>query len=402
MMLSRETCLHIYTPGVEIYQASLFLLSELPLNLGGATFLCAPLKLFIVNILKGEYLMQTTKHTGYTTRLRYTAILLILLFVTVLAGGCAQSADKAGQEQTTELFNEASAENVADSTQEPASTAITVTDMTGRQVTLDKPAEKIVALAASDCEILYAIGAGDTLVGRGEYCDYPAEVVNVPAVQSGSETNIEQIIALSPQVVIMSIMSQTKEQVAALEDAGIEVIAVNAQDIEGVYTAIGLIGTITGRDSEAAAVIDDMKAAFVELSGNASGDGTQTVYFEVSPLEYGLWTAGNGTFMNELSAMLGVKNAFEDVQGWGEISQEQVIERNPDYIVTIAMYFGEGLPPVDEIMGREGWQEIKAIKNKKVLNLNSDEISRPGPRLADALADMHSFIFGNKPAEPAS
>ncbi len=352
--------------------------------------------------LKGEYPMKTTKHTRYTTRLRYTAVLLSMLFVTVLAGGCAQSADRSGQEKTNELTNGTSAGAASDATPENISTAINVKDMMGREIMLDKPAEKIVALAASDCEILYAIGAGDTLVGRGEYCDYPAQVMDVPAVQSGSETNIEQIIALGPQVVIMSIMSQTKEQVAALEDAGIEVVAVNAQDIEGVYTAIDLIGTITGRVSEAAAVIDDMKAVFTELSVKASVDGTRTVYFEVSPLEYGLWTAGNGTFMNELTSMLGLKNAFEDVQGWSEISQEQVIERNPDYIITVAMYFGEGLTPVDEIMGREGWQEIKAVKNKKVLNLNSDEISRPGPRLADALAAMHSFIYADESVEPAS
>lgn len=339
--------------------------------------------------------MQTTKHTGYSKRLRYTAILLIMLFITVFAGGCAQSGDKAGQEQANELSNTAPIGTADNTSPEPASSAIKVTDMVGREIELDAPAEKIVALAASDCEILYAIGAGDTLVGRGEYCDYPSEVLNVPAVQSGSETNIEQIIALKPQVVIMSIMSQSKEQVAALEDAGIEVVAVNAQDIEGVYAAIGLIGTITGRDTEAAAVINNMKTVFAELSEKESGDGTKSVYFEVSPLEYGLWTAGNGTFMNELAAMLGLKNAFEDVQGWGEISQEQVIERNPDYIVTIAMYFGEGLPPVEEIMGRDGWQEIKAVKDKKVLNLNSDEISRPGPRLVDALSQMHSFIYGN-------
>ena len=74
--------------------------------------------------------------------------------------------------------------------------AVTFTDMMGREITLDKPAERIVVLAASDCEILYAIGAGDTLVGRGEYCDYPAQVQEVPAIGSGGETNVEQIIAL--------------------------------------------------------------------------------------------------------------------------------------------------------------------------------------------------------------
>ena len=118
------------------------------------------------------------------------------------------------------------------------STAVTVTDMAGREITLDAPATKVVALTASDCEILAALGAEDTLVGRGEYCDYPESVLEVPAVQSGADTNLEQIIALEPQVVIMAKMAQTEEQVAALEKAGIRVVVSDAQDIEGVYTAI--------------------------------------------------------------------------------------------------------------------------------------------------------------------
>ena len=226
-------------------------------------------------------------------------------------------------------------------------TSVTVTDMTGREVTLDKPATRIVALTPSDCEILYAIGAGDTLVGRGKYCDYPAEVLNVTAVQSGRDTNLEEIIALEPQVLLMSTMAQTEEQVQALENAGIKVVVSDAQDIEGVYTAIELIGKLMGKDAEAAAVIESMKATFAEVAEKASENAGKTVYFEVSPLQYGLWTAGKGTFMNEIANMVGLTNCFEDVEGWSEISEEQVIARNPDYIVTISMYYGEGPTPVE-------------------------------------------------------
>lgn len=123
--------------------------------------------------------------------------------------------------------------------------------MTGREITLDAPATRVVALSASDCEIIYALGAGELLVGRGEYCDYPAEVLEVPAVQSGAETNIEQIIALEPQVLFMTKMAQTEEQIAALEAAGVHVVVSDAQDIAGVYEAIGMIGTLLGREAEA-------------------------------------------------------------------------------------------------------------------------------------------------------
>lgn len=280
--------------------------------------------------------------------------------------------------------------------------AVTVTDMTGREITLDAPATRVVALTASDCEILYALGAGDTLVGRGEYCDYPEEVQAVASVQSGYETNVEQIIALEPQVVLMATMAQTKEQVEALEAAGVHVIVSDAQDIAGVYTAIELIGAVTGKNDEAAALIAGMKDSFAAIAAKAEGDGSKTVYFEVSPLEYGLWTAGKGTFMDELAQMIGLKNAFEDVEGWAAISEEQVLERDPDYIVTISMYYGEGPTPVEEIMGREGWQELKAVKNETVFNADSNEVSRPGPRLVDAAQALYDFVYGEKETEKAA
>ncbi|NLZ69730.1 MAG: ABC transporter substrate-binding protein [Clostridiaceae bacterium] len=302
------------------------------------------------------------------------AVLLTLILMLSLLAGCGRTA----------------------SPSEPilsADTSITVTDMKGRVITLDAPATRVVALTAADCEILYAVGAGDTLVGRGEYCDYPPEVLDVTVVESGANTNLEQIIDLEPQVLIMSTMAQTEEQVAALEAAGVKVVVSEAWDIAGVYTAIELIGKLMGKDTEAAGVIANMKSTFDDVSAKATGDGTKTVYFEVSPLEYGLWTAGSGTFMNEICEMLGLKNAFDDVAGWGEISEEQVLERNPDYIVTISMYFGEGPTPEEEIIARNGWDEITAVKNEAILNLQNNELSRPAPRLADGAKLMFDFVY---------
>ena len=273
------------------------------------------------------------------------------------------------------------------------STAVTVTDMAGREITLDAPATKVVALTASDCEILAALGAEDTLVGRGEYCDYPESILEVPAVQSGADTNLEQIIALEPQVVVMAKMAQTEEQVAALEAAGIRVVVSDAQDIEGVYTAIRLIGALVGRNDEAEAMVADMQSTFADIAAKSENTG-KTVYFEVSPLQWGLWTAGKGTFMDELATMCGLTNAFADVEGWAEISEEQVLERDPDYIVTITMYYGEGPTPVEEIESRAGWENVAAVKNGKILNLQNDELSRPGPRLADGAKALYDFVYG--------
>lgn len=268
---------------------------------------------------------------------------------------------------------------------------VTVTDMTGREIRLDAPATRVVALTAADCEILFAIGAGETLVGRGEYCDYPPEVLSAPSVESGYETNVEQIIALSPQVVLMNTMAQPLETLNALESAGIRVIESVANDLAGVYRAIEMIGEAVGREEAARALAQDMKNSLAALA-EGMPDGGKSVYFEVSPLVWGLWTAGEGTFMNEIAGMLGLVNCFSDVTGWAEISEEQVIARNPDYIVTITAAFGDGPSPAEEIMSRPGWQDVTAVKNGAILNLVNDELSRPSPRLVEGASALAEFI----------
>lgn len=266
-------------------------------------------------------------------------------------------------------------------------TPITVTDMYEREITLEEPATRVVALSAADCEIICALGCEDALAGRGMYCDYPESIADVPAVQSGSETNIEEILALEPQIVIMSDMAQSEEQVKLLEDNGVKVVMTLNTDIEGAYDAIEMIGALLGRDAEAEAMVAGMRAAFEAIKANSEHAG-KTVYFEVSPPEWGLYTAGTGTFMDEIAQMCGLTNAFADMEGWAFISEEQVLERNPDYIVSVS-----GMPDADmEIMEREGWGEVKAVVNGDVFNADADAFSRPGPRLKDAAESLYRFI----------
>lgn len=276
-----------------------------------------------------------------------------------------------------------------------ADTSFTVTDMEGHELTFTEPVTRVVALTASDCEIVCALGAMDTLVGRGEYCDYPAEVLSVPAVQSAEETNMEQIIALEPQVLFVTSMNQSPEQLRQLSDAGIRVVVSDANDIEGVYTAIRLIGTVLGRSEKAEALIAGMETAFDAIRESRITED-ETVYFEVSPLEWGLWTAGSGTFMNEVAEMMGLRNCFADVEGWGEISEEQVLDRDPDYIVTVAMYYGEGPTPEEEIASRPGWENVTAVKNGAILDLQNNELSRPANRLADGARMLFDFVNSSK------
>ena len=308
--------------------------------------------------------------------MKKTRLTALLLTLTLLLTACGGTSSAAQSSAPTESSSDA---------------AITFTDMLGREIALDAPASRVIALSAADCEIIYALGAEDALIGRGEYCDWPTEVLDVPALASGRETNIEQILALNPDVLLMADMDQTEEQVAQLENAGITVVVSDADDIDGVYQSIGNTGKMLGKDAEAAALIANMKDTFRSISENSDNEG-KTIYFEVSPLQYGLWAGCADTFMNEIAEMMDLTNIFSDISGWCEISEEQVIERAPDYIVTVSMYFGEGPTPEDEILSRSGWESIPAVKNGKILNLANNELSRPGPRLADGAQALYDFI----------
>lgn len=270
--------------------------------------------------------------------------------------------------------------------------AVTVTDMRGREITLSGPVTRIVALTPAECEILCALGCEELLVGRGQYCDYPPSILELPEVATGDSLNIEEILALEPQVLLMSDMNQTEEQVRLLEESGVRVAISVTTDIAGVYESIRMIGALAGKPAEAEEVIADMQATFDHVAGLCEKTD-RTIYFEVSPLEWGLWTAGGGTFMDELARICGMENAFSDVTGWQAISQEQVIERDPDYIVLIT---GMGETAVDEVLGREGWDGLRAVKEGAIYNADSYEMTRPGPRLKDAALGLYEFIYGTE------
>ncbi len=276
---------------------------------------------------------------------------------------------------------------------------ITVTDLMGDSVTLREPAKSIVVLTAGECEILYAIGAHEVIVGRGEYCDYPSEVLEIPSVQSGFETNLEQILALQPDVVVCSTMNQSLEQINAMKAAGIAVVQSETTTLAGVYQTIEMLGLLTGHNDEAKALCESMQNSFAALCEKAAQNKPRSVYYEVSPLDWGLWAAGSDTFLQEIGEIVGLENIFGELSGWAEVSQEQIIERNPALIVTTMSEMMTGYDPVAEIIGRAGWQTISAVQENMVYMADSDSFTRPGPRLVDAAQALYDFVYGTEVSE---
>jgi iron complex transport system substrate-binding protein len=284
---------------------------------------------------------------------------------------------------------------------------IHVTDMLGREITLDAPADKVVVLMPADAEILYALGAADAIVGVGTYCASDPEpsvmpgIEKLPVVDSGYVTNVEEILKLEPQLVILTKMGHSEDLVNALAAGGVQVVVTDAQDLEGVYTDITLLGALTGKEAEAEALIASMKQKFDDISAKA-GETGKTLYVEESPLQWGLWTAGKGTYMDDLASICGLTNIFADLTDHQSVSEEQVLERNPDVIITMTMYYGEGDLPDAEIMNRAGWENVSAVQNGAVIYDPTNAVALPGPRLTEVAEMLLEKLQAGDAAEPAA
>lgn len=268
---------------------------------------------------------------------------------------------------------------------------ITITDAIGKEMTLEARPEKIVSLIPSNTEILFGLGLKDEIVGVTDNDDYPPEVAEKDKV-GGMEYNIEQIIALKPDIVFAheSSMSLSESAIAQLESAGVKVFVVkNAQNFNETYTTIEQLGRATGKIPEAENIIADMKAKVEAVQEKVKDVEPKNVFVEASD-EPNIYTAGQGTFMNAMLEMIHAKNVAADGDNWYEISAEQIITKNPDVIVVTYSYVPDILTKIPK---RAGFDTINAVKNNAIVQVDESTTSRQGPRLADGLEELAKAIY---------
>lgn len=268
-----------------------------------------------------------------------------------------------------------------------------MTDGLGRTVTLPGPAQRIVSMAASNTEILYAIGAGSQVVGRDEFSDYPAEAVQLPSIAGGfGEYNLEEIVNLKPDLVLAAEIN-TPEQVKAVEDLGLTVYYLsNPATIDEMYEKLMIVARLTGRESKAAALIESLKARVAEVQEKiAPLSAMPTVFYELDATDPNApFTAGEGTFVDALIQMAGGSNVAHDLgSGYFSISGEELLVQNPMIILLGDAAYGV---TAESVAARPGWKEMAAVENKQVYAFDDNLVSRPGPRLVDGLEAMARLI----------
>lgn len=253
-----------------------------------------------------------------------------------------------------------------------------LTDMVGRQVELPAQVETVVSLASSNTEILYAIGAGDMLIGRDSYSDYPEEVADVAVVGDFNGPNIEAIAEAQPDVVLAS--SLLEDVINQLTDLGITVFCTEASDYEGIYTSIELIGTICGKTEEASTLCTQMRETIDAVHAAAATENQPTVYYVMSFGEYGEWSGGPGSFINTAIELAGGIPVTKDMgETWVNPSIEQVIELDPDIILLSSLY------TIEDLSAANGYADMRAVQEGNVYLVNPDLVELPGPRIAEAV-----------------
>jgi iron complex transport system substrate-binding protein len=272
---------------------------------------------------------------------------------------------------------------------------IHLTDALRRQVTIKALPQRIVSLAPSNTERLFAVGAGSTVVGVTTADTYPPEVAAVPKVGGfvPKSISIETIVSLKPDLVLAAGELQ-RPAIEALERLGIAVVAIeDPGSFDEVYTAITLVGQLTGHEQGASQVVEAIQARLARVRqavATLPQNKRVTVFYEV--YDAPLMTAGPSTIIGQMVEMAGGINVFADLQGrYPQVSSEAVVQRNPACILGLKGH-KLALTPT-QIRQRPGWQHITAVQRNCIHLLDDDTIARSGPRLAEALEAIAKALY---------
>ncbi|WP_274651463.1 ABC transporter substrate-binding protein [Paenibacillus humicola] len=339
---------------------------------------------------------------------RWPALLLAALLLTALAAcGGPKNADQAqqpaangsgGGTTNTQVAGNAADDTTADggnaggdkvdagSAGAPQATVypLKVTDGTGTELTFQQAPQRIVTLLPSETEVVYAVGAGDRVVAVDDFSNYPKDAESKEKI-GGADANLEKIASLKPDLVLGS-SNMSSNTVEALRKLNLTVYASDPKTYDAVIDKIKQIGVILDKSAEAEKVATHMQDVRKQVEEAVKDAPKPKVYLEISPG----WTVGKGEFLDELLTIAGGTN-IADQSGWFQIDPEAVIKANPDIIVYTSqagLKPGEKNPILAAIETRPGWEQISAVKNNKLFEVDQDPLVRVGPRLSDGLLEV--------------
>jgi len=265
---------------------------------------------------------------------------------------------------------------------------ISVSDDLGRRVTLARPATRIVSLAPSVTECLFAIGAGPRVAGVTDFCNYPPEAATRKHVGGMINPSLEAIVALEPDLIVLSMEGNMRADFERLTTLGAPVFVTNPRTLEGIYRSLEHLGTLTGCADSARTLVASLRARARAVRDAAKGKPPATLLTIVSVAP--LMCAGEHTFIDELLAAAGGANLARRASGtYPAYSREQVIADDPEAIIVMS----DALPREKSLVDVfPEWATLSAVRRQRVYRMDGDILSRPGPRAIDALETLFHYL----------
>lgn len=276
----------------------------------------------------------------------------------------------------------------------PTPTGISIVDGLGREITLDRPAQKVASLAPSNTEILFAIGAGAQVIARDSFSDFPEQALAVADIGGGfGEIDTETLVSLEPDLVLAAEINPV-ENVQMLEDLGLKVFYLsNPKELDGLYENLRTVARLVGHEAETEGLIESLKLRVSTIEEKVSSlQERPLVFYELDGTDPSApWTSGPGTFIDLLLTKAGGDNLGNTLDSeWVQISVEELITQNPD-VILLGDYTWGGITPED-IAARPGWEVIAAVQNEQVYTFDDNLVSRPGPRMIDGLEALAELL----------
>jgi iron complex transport system substrate-binding protein len=272
----------------------------------------------------------------------------------------------------------------------PSASSRIFTDEIGRQITVNTAPQRIISLAPSITEMLFALKLGERVVGVTSYCDYPAEAKAKEKVGDTLKPNLERLIALKPDLVLVSTASQLEKLTQQLDQLGIPVFVTNPKSVREVVASLRKIGDLTGEVQQAETLAAEMETRIATVQRQMTNQGVPRVLYilQLSPLI----TAGKNTFINDLIQQAGGRSiSGEEAADYPQFSRETALARAPE-VILVPESHGTELVNIEAV--RQAFAITPAVKNNRLVRINPDLIDRPGPRIVEGLESLRAGIHG--------
>lgn len=257
----------------------------------------------------------------------------------------------------------------------------------GDTIRVGAPARRIVSLNPVTTEVLFALGAGDRVVGRTHFDRYPTAALAVPDLGNAMQPNVEAVLGAKPDLVVLYASPSNRGAAEQLQRAGIATLSIRTDHIEDFFRVTKLLARAVGDSVRGSAIVDSVRRSLSVVADRPRAAKPVTVFWHI--WDNPLLTIGRGSYMNELAGIVGVKNVFDDLAAPSpQVTMEEIVRRNPDFILS-------GPVNAAKIRTSAAWQAVPAVRAGRILVVDTTLVGRPGLRLGEAAHHLRALIVGD-------